>query len=85
MSKMGHNTDKVDDPKEAMSIEHSHKQSESIEKELKSISANKAWDLVEIPEGAKTVDCEWVYKTKYGSKGKIKRLKARLVVKGFTQ
>jgi hypothetical protein len=65
---------KVDDPnsfKEAMGSEHSHKWIEAMEEELKSMSTNKVWDLVEISEGAKTVGCKWVYKTKYDSKGKI--------------
>jgi hypothetical protein len=49
------------------------------------MSTNKVWDLVEIPEGGKTVGCKWVYKTKYDSKGKIQWFKARLVAKGFTK
>ena len=49
------------------------------------MSTNKVWDLVEIPEGTKKVSCKWVYKTKYTSKGKIERFKARLMAKGFTQ
>ena len=79
---------KVDDPnsfKEAMSSEYSHKWIEALEEELKSMSTNKVWDLVEISEGAKKIGCKWVYKTKYDSKEKIERFKARLVAKGFTQ
>ena len=34
-----------------------------MEEELKSMSMNKVWDLVDIPEGAKKVGCKWVYKT----------------------
>ena len=60
----GHDMGKVDDPnsfKEAMSSEYSHKWIEAMEEELKSMSTNKVWDLVEIPEGAKKVGCKWVY------------------------
>ena len=57
----------------------------AMQEEMKSMSTNKVWDLVEILQGAKTVGCKWVYKTKYDSKGNIERFKARLVAKGFTQ
>src|SRR3954468_23544786 len=53
--------------------------------EMKSMSINDVWDLVEIPKGAKAVGSRWVYKTKRDSKGDIERFKARLVAKGFTQ
>jgi hypothetical protein len=53
--------------------------------EMKYMSTNDIWDLVEIPKGAKTVGCMWVYKTKQDSKGNIERFKARLMAKGFTQ
>jgi hypothetical protein len=32
-----------------------------MEEELKSMSTNKVWNLVKIPNGAKTVGCKWVY------------------------
>ena len=54
------------------------------EDELRSMSTNKVWDLVEISDGVKLVGCKWVYKTKRDSKGKDERFKARLVAKGFT-
>jgi hypothetical protein len=88
MCEEGHDMGKVDDPdsfKEAMSSEHSHKWIEVMEEELKSMSTNKVWELVKIPNGAKTVGCKWVYKIKYDSKGKIEQFKARHVAKGFTQ
>ena len=49
------------------------------------MSDNKVWDLREIPKGAKTVGCKWVYKTKRDSRENVERYKARLVAKGFTQ
>ena len=70
---------------EAMRSPHSSKWRATMEDELKSMKENKVWDLEEIPKGAKTVGCKWVYKTKRDSKGKIERYKTRFVAKGFTQ
>ena len=56
-----------------------------MEDEIKSMNANKVWDLEIIPKGATAVGCKWVYKTKLDSQGNIEIYKARLVVKGFTQ
>lgn len=53
--------------------------------ELKSMSDNDIWDLVELPKGVKPVGCKWIFKTKRDSKGNIERYKARLVAKDFTQ
>jgi len=77
-----------DDPtsfKEAMKSEHSSECYNAMKDEMKSMSTNDVWDLVEIPDRAKTVGCKWVYKTKRDSKGNVERFKARLVAKGFTQ
>ena len=52
---------------------------------MNSMNTNDICDLDEIPNGAKTVGCKWVYKTKYDSKGNIERYKAWLVAKGFMQ
>jgi hypothetical protein len=68
-----------------MKSENSLKWCETMEEELRSMSSNDVWDLVEISSGAKRVGCKWVYKTKYDFTGKIKRFKTRLVAKGFTQ
>lgn len=83
-----YNVGKVDDPanfKEAVECENSTRWIEVMENELRSMSSNNVWDLVEIPNGVKPVDCKWVYKTKRDSKGKVQKYKARLVAKGFTQ
>ena len=70
---------------EAMRSVHSSKWLEAMKDEMKSMSSNSVWDLEEIPKGAKTVGCKWVYKIKHDSKGNVERFKARLVAKGFTQ
>ncbi|PKI65260.1 hypothetical protein CRG98_014409 [Punica granatum] len=43
------------------------------------------WDLVRLLKDCKRVGCKWVFKTKRDSRGNIKRYKARLVARGFTQ
>ena len=77
-----------DDPtsyEEAMRSARSSEWLEAMKDEMKSMKLNDVWDLEEIPKGAKTVGCKWVYKTKYDSRGNIEKFKARLVAKGFTQ
>jgi hypothetical protein len=70
---------------EAMRSAHSSKCLDAMEDEMRSMNVNKVWDLEEIPKGAKTVGCKWVYKTKCDSNGNIERFKARLMAKDFTQ
>jgi len=69
---------------EAMKGPNSFEWLTAMEDEMRSMSPNKVWDLEEIPKGAKTVGCKWVYKTKRDSNGNLERFKARLVAKGFT-
>ena len=50
-----------DDPtsfEEAMRSDHSSKWLEAMEDEMRSMNANKVWDLEIIPKGAKTVGCK---------------------------
>jgi hypothetical protein len=70
---------------EAMRSAYSSKWLDAMKDEMRSMSVNKVWDLEEIPKGAKTVGCKWVYKTKYDSNENIERFEARLMAKGFTQ
>ena len=53
--------------------------------EIKSMVQNEVWDLVELLEFHRKVDCKWVFKTKRDSHGNLERYKAMLVGKGFTQ
>ena len=46
---------------------------------------NDVWDLVPLLEGVKPIGCKWIFKTKTDSKGDVKRYKACLVTKDFTQ
>ncbi|RVW44256.1 Retrovirus-related Pol polyprotein from transposon TNT 1-94 [Vitis vinifera] len=70
---------------QAMENGDSSKWMEAMNEELKSMAHNGVWDLIELPNSCKPVDCKWVFKTKRDAKGNIERFKARLVAKGFTQ
>lgn len=52
---------------------------------IDSLSKNKTWILVKLPEGRKAIDCKWVSKIKYKTNGSVNRYKARLCARGFTQ
>ena len=62
--------------KEAMRSVYSFKWQEAMKAEINSMNTNDVWDLEEISNGAKTVGCERVYKTKYDSKANVERYKA---------
>jgi hypothetical protein len=53
--------------------------------EMEALQKNSTWDLVELPEGKKTVGCKWVFTVKHKADGSVERYKARLVAKGYTQ
>ena len=56
-----------------------------MKNELKSIEQNKAWDLYELFEDCKRVECKWVFKSKRDSNDNIEGHKAKLIAKCFTQ
>ena len=70
---------------EAMRSVYSFKWQEAMKVEMNSMNTNNVLDLEEIPNGAKTIGCKWVYKTKYDSQGNVERYKARLLAKYFMQ
>ena len=69
----------------AMICKESYLWFNEMKDEMKSMATNGVWDLVMLPNGAKTIGCKSVYKTKKDSLANIERYKARLVAKGFTQ
>ena len=54
-------------------------------KEMHALYSNGTWELVALPTGKSLVGCHWVYTMKVGPDGKIDRLKACLVAKGYTR
>lgn len=76
-----------DDPITIEDIRHrrdAEKWREAMVDEIKSLSSNETWDLVEMPTGARVVQSKGIFKTKRDVDGNVVRYKARLVARGFT-
>ena len=77
-----------DDPltyKQAMSSNDAPYLKEAINNEIESIMSNHTWELVDLPQGCKTLGNTWIFKKKLKPDGSIDKYKARLVVQGFRQ
>src|SRR4051812_20649688 len=57
----------------------------AMRSEIKSIDENQVWNLVDLPDGARSVECKWVFKKKTDMDGNVSIYKERLVAKGFRQ
>ncbi|KAG8478753.1 hypothetical protein CXB51_028642 [Gossypium anomalum] len=53
--------------------------------EITMIEKNQTWELVERLANRKIIGVKWVYRAKQNADGSLNKLKARLVVKGFSQ
>ncbi|KAG7572396.1 Integrase catalytic core [Arabidopsis suecica] len=70
---------------EAMMGPDSDKWLEAANSEMESMSQNKVWTLVDLPDGVKAIECKWIFKKKIDMDGNIQIYKARLVAKGYKQ
>ena len=70
---------------EAMMDPDSEKWQSAMRSEIESMSDNQVWNLVDLPDGHKTIECKWIYKRKIDMDGNVHVHKARLVAKGFRQ
>jgi hypothetical protein len=57
----------------------------AMQLEFDSLTSNKTWDLVPLPDGRRVVNNMWVYKAKTDASGPVSRYKARFVAKGCSQ
>lgn len=71
--------------KEALSGSDGDNWHHAMKQEIDSIYSNKVWDLVQLPEGRKAINCRWVFKKKLTCDGAVDRYKARLVALGCSQ
>ena len=56
-----------------------------MQSEIESMGNNQVWNLVDPPDGVKTIECKWIYKKKKDMDGNVHIYKAWLVAKGFWQ
>ncbi|CAI7934329.1 unnamed protein product [Closterium sp. NIES-54] len=72
--------------KEALESSDAVEWKNAVESELKSIEENGTWELVELPEGRKSITSKWIFKIKSDADGKIERYKTLLAgaaIKGW--
>lgn len=70
---------------EALMGPDSDKWLEAAKSEMESMSQNKVWTLVDLPDGVKPIECKWIFKKKIYMDGNIQIYKAGLVAKGYKQ
>ena len=58
---------------------------QAMVEEMAALHSSGTWDLITLPAGKTPVGCRWVYTVKIGPDGRVNRLKAQLVAKGYTQ
>ena len=54
-----------------------------MKSEIESMKENQVWNLIDQPDGVRTIECKWIYKKKKDMDGNVHIHKARLVAKGF--
>jgi hypothetical protein len=70
---------------EVMMGPDSNKWLRAMESEIEFMHNNQVWNLVDLIDGVRPIDCKWVFKKKIDKDGNVHIYKARLVAKGFKQ
>ena len=55
----------------------------TMKEEFSSLQKNNTWELVDLPQGRKLVQCKWVFKTMFATDGSPLKYKVILVAKGY--
>ena len=69
---------------EAMTNPDSERWQDAMKSEIEPMKENQVWNLIDPPDGVRTIECKWIYKKK-DMDGNIHIYKTRLVKKGFRQ
>jgi hypothetical protein len=56
-----------------------------MKSEIESMKENQVWNLIDPPDGVRTIECKWIYKKKKDMDGNVHIYIARHVAKGFRQ
>jgi len=70
---------------EAMADENQTTWNAAIKEELEALVENNTWQAVSLSSAKRTLTTKWVFSVKRDGEGRIVKLKARLVVRGFEQ
>ena len=71
---------------EVMEDPDSEKWQDAMKSEIDSMKENQVWNLIDPPDGGRTIEFKWIYKKKKKDMdGNVHIYKARLVAKGFRQ
>ena len=57
----------------------------TMREEMSCLEEHQVYELTDLPDGRKPIDCRWVYILKRDTDNQPKRYHTRLVAKGFSQ
>ena len=77
--------DKPENYIEAMVDPDSKKWQSAMRSEIDSMGDNQVWNLVDLPDGVRPIECKWIYKKKKDMDENVHVYKAWLVAKCFRQ
>ena len=55
----------------------------AMDLEMDSMYSNQVWELMDFPEGVKTIGCKWIYKRKRGTYGRVETYKSKVSSQGL--
>lgn len=69
----------------AINSDNSKHWKEDIKEEFKSHEKNHTWEVADCLPGAKSLETKWVFKVQYNAEGLVRKYRARLCAKGYSQ